>query len=671
MGEILRHAEVFHNTREKTGTLRPDEDYTYLELGNFLTDVSQFRDPFAHMNAKRTIWQQAKSGNLFLSILSAIPILGILSDVILDAVDVEVWLNNLMGDHEPAARRHGKLAEYFQNVILAVTHIIFADDIPQSQQVRSMLPPELQGIEPIPPAEVDHVYGQHFTQYWPHEHVDFPPFVLHGDQRPRNRMYRRGRRGLIEYLEEYLKFLTEELTKLEADWKGGRNLARTDRARHDVLVRFGKLLHAVEDYFFHSNYPELHLWNDLRRGRPREETEEDYRRWFAANWMRSYRAYRGYTGYQVGGDGEHPEAGTHTTWRRKLMRRLRYPVYVSGNRLSDETSESRLDLLYTGGFESTDMAHTMAGALESLQALFARFDQAAGYLSPELRTALNIPSSEALVQSNLVLIKTLFNADERTRMNRDSDYLNTQLARHVQQINSEVYNEGVDRLRADGYLNDAARDAFKRAFAIDRGLEAHDERTPGVGGFLMQFLAQSQGEINRSRAATRTLDSGGGRADPGHVLDARTDNGASGETIGTHTLMAKDTPKSQPLYEDAKVLAKYASLSVVHLMLTEVNSPNDASSGLDWEAVLQQLLRFPHGRPGMWESQALTLFRQAGVNPGFEEVPNRPQVPRLSVSDADRKLLDRRGGTQRGRLEQMYVALEERVDRYMINLWPG
>ncbi|HEV3001472.1 MAG TPA: hypothetical protein VGW75_12095 [Solirubrobacteraceae bacterium] len=670
MGEVLRHAEIFHNTRERIGTLRPDEDYTYLELGNYLTDVSQFRDPFAHMSAKRTIWQQAKSSNPFLAILSVIPILGILSDVFLDAFDVEEWLNNLMGEHEPADRRYGKLAEYFENVILAVTHVIFADDIPQKEAMRGMLPPELQRIEPIPPAEIDHVYSTHFTQYWPHEHVDFPPFVLHGDQRPRNRMYRRGRRGLIQYLEEYLTFLTEELTKLEADWKGKRTVGRSDRARHDILVRFGKLLHAVEDYFFHSNYPELQLWNDLRRGRPREETDDAYRAWFAENWMRTYRTYRGYPGYQVGGDASHPEAGTHTTWRRKLMRRLRYPVYESGNRLSDETSEARLDLCYTGGFESTDMAHTMAGALESLQALFKRFDEAGGYLSPELRTALGIPGTDALVKSNLVLVRTLFNADERSRMHRDKDYLQAQLVKHVEQINSEVYNQGVDRLRTDGYLNDAARDAFKRAFAIDRGLEAHDERTPGVGGFLMQFLAQSQGEMDRSRVATRSLD-GGGRPDPGHVFDVRTDNGASGETIGTHTLMAKDTPKSQPLYEDAKVLAKFASLSVVHLMLTEINSPNDASSGLDWEAVLQELVRFPQGRPGMWEAQALALFRESESNPAFEDVPNRPQAPRLNASAPDRKLLARREGTQRKKLEDMYVALEERVDRYMINLWPG
>ena len=56
MGDVKRHAEVFHNTIEKIGSLRPDEEYTYVELGNFLTDVSQFRDPFANMLAKRTIW---------------------------------------------------------------------------------------------------------------------------------------------------------------------------------------------------------------------------------------------------------------------------------------------------------------------------------------------------------------------------------------------------------------------------------------------------------------------------------------------------------------------------------------------------------------------------------------------------------------------------------------
>lgn len=181
MGEILRHAEIFHNTLEKIGLLRPDEEYTYVELGNFLTDISQFRDPFAHMLAKRTIWNKAKRSNRFLDILSSIPILGILTDTILDVVDADQWLDQLMGKYAPVNSRYGKLAEYFEHIMLGITHMIFSDDIPKKEALISMLPAQFQQLDPIPAAEIDRIYRNFFTQYYPHEHCDYPPYVLSGN----------------------------------------------------------------------------------------------------------------------------------------------------------------------------------------------------------------------------------------------------------------------------------------------------------------------------------------------------------------------------------------------------------------------------------------------------------------------------------------------------------
>ena len=82
-------------------------------------------------------------------------------------------------------------------------------------------------------------------------------------------------------------------------------------------------------------------------------------------------------------------------------------------------------------------------------------------------------------------------------------------------------------------------------------------------------------------------------------------------------------------------------------------------------------MRFPNAGPHMWETQALAFFRQAAVNPSYDEVADRPEYPRIGVSDADGRLLARRNGRRRAELEQMYVALEERADHYMINLFPG
>ena len=580
MGEILRHAEIHHDTREKLAGLRTDEEYTYLELGNFLTDVSQFRDPFANMLAKRTIWAQAKRSNLFLAIVSAIPIISILSDVILDALDVEEWVDQLMGGHEPPERRYGKLAEYFQAVMLGVTHVVFADDIPKKEAVRAMLPAHFRALEPIPPAELERVFARFFTQYYPHEHTDYPPYVIHGEQRAYHRMYQRGSRGVIRFVEEYLQCLSEELSKVELLWKERRSDAKTSTGRHDVLVAFGKLLHAVEDYFFHSNYVELHLWNSERRRHPSSLPEEEFRTRFARDALRAYGGYPGYTGYDLAGDG--PEGLSPTTRRRKLMRRLRYPVYRPVNELSTSESLPSLNLAYPGGFESKDMLHTMAGALESMEALLVGFDQSAAHLTPEMRAALGIPSTGRLRDSELVLMRTLFNAEERTRMDRDEEYMERQMVLHIEQINSDVYPRGIGSLHTAGYLNAGARDAFLRMFAIDRGVEAMHSRTPGCGGFLIKFLAQAQGEVNRSRREARRLDSEHtGRPNEGNVLDERTDNGVSGEAIGTHTLLSKDTPKSQPLHEDAEVLAKYASMAITRIMLSEVNDNPDLSTGSD------------------------------------------------------------------------------------------
>lgn len=668
MGEITRHFEVFENTKGKVAQLRPDEEYTYLELGNFLTDVSQFRDPFAHMFAKRVIWRDAKGTNLVLSVIAAIPIIGVLSDVILDAVDVDVWLNQLMGEHEPPARRYGKLAEYFENVVLGVTHVAFADDV-----AKPLLPEGFQRLQRIPAAEVDRIYRRFFTQYYPHEHTDYPPYVMHGEQRVHSRMYRKGRRRLIQFVEEYLMFLSEDLSKLELAWKEKRNVPKTSPERHDVLVMFGKLLHAVEDYFFHTNYVELHLWNAERRRRSSATSEEEFRLRFSREALRAYRNYPGYTGYDLAATGADPESGGHTRWRRKLMRRLRYPVFDPPNRMSTTTSDPSLGLTYPGGFESKDMLHTMAGALESLEKLLERYEGYAAEVPPPLREGLKLPNSGRLRDSDLVLVRTLCNAGERARMDQDKDYLDSRVRLHIEQLGSGVYERNIDRAHEKGYLNDQARDALRRAFAIDKGVEAMHSRTPGCGGFLIIFLAQAQGELNKALRASARLDSEHiGKPNEGNVLDERTDNDSSAEYIGTHTLLSKDTPKSQPLHEDAMVLAKYASLAVATVMLKEINDNPDTGSGLDWDRVLQHLIRFPEAKPTMWETQALAFFRQGGTNPGYEDVQDRPEYPRVRVADPDGRLLSRRNGNRRGELERMYVDLEEKADRFMmLNIIPG
>ncbi len=706
MGEIMRHAEVFHNTMEKIGSLRTDEEFTYLELGNFLTDISQFRDPFAHMMAKRTIWreivqvlweeiEQRLGGEIVRAFRH--PSTGYsggrpynspgnLEGLILGGVGIDDWVNQLMGEYEPSAKRYGKLAQYFEKICLGITHVVFANDIGRRETLRSMLPPQFREMELIPPEEIERIYGRFFTQYYPHEHCDYPPYVMDGQQRARNSMYQRGDRGVIGFVDDYLQFLSEDLSKLELQWKERRRESKTSHGRHDILVSFGKLLHVIEDYFFHSNYTELHLWKAERR-RHSSESEEVFKARFARDALRSYRNYPGYDpGYNPPASGADPEAGSHTQWRRRLMRRLRYPLYERSNQLSTSESGSSLEVVYPGGFESTDMLHTMAGALEGLEALLVGFDSffANQVVPQDLRNCLRLQNLGPLRDSHLVLIRTLFNKDERALMYRDKSHLESQLTSHTQQINSGDYERNIECLQQAGFLNDQAAQALLSAFNIDKAAMNMNSYLPGCSGFLIKLLVKAQKELDDSRRESERLN-----RDERNVLDERTNNGASGETIGTHTLLSKDTEKSQPLHEDAEILAKFASLAVVQLMLTEIKDNPNILTGLDWDRILKHLIRFPDARNNMWETQALAFFRSRGSNPSYTEVDiqDLPRYPRISIFNSEPiqassprtrlrngqelfpprpdTLLQRlRNGSKRGELEQRYVRLEERADRF-------
>lgn len=660
MGDLHRHAEVFEHAHKALVGIRPDEEYICLELGNYLTDVSQFRDPYAHMLAKRTVWAEAR-GTGALKWLGLIPVIGTIAvEAILDfGVDLDEWIHRLLGSHEPAAKRHGKLAAYFQSIIEGVTHVVFADDVPKAAFWKGLVLPQVSNLQPLPAAELERILGTFYTQYFPHEHSDFPPYVLYGEHRPRHRLYRRGPRGLSNYLEEYIDYLSESLAKLEVEWKAARDLPASDPNRHDILVRLGKVLHGIEDYFFHSNYLELHLWHSLRRGRRSTETDEEYRAWFAAN-IRSRYLPR-----------EHGSAASDATgekWRpsevhqvRAHLRRLRYPSYLPVNTLDPDQSTSALDHLYTAGFDKKDLFHTLSMALESLESSLLKAENLRVQLPPNIAQQLGTRSPMLLRDSELVLIRTVFNKRFRSRMGGDEDFLEEQVEKHKKQLASGVYESGIDHLRTTGYLNAHAAAAWHRAIAVDKELEGFGDMTPGVGGFMIGFLARGQHELEESRKRSRRFDTADDHG-PGNVFDTRSDNGATGEHIGTHTLMAKDTDMSVPVHEETRRVARFASMAVATLLAREVSATASTADGLDWDVILRHYLRFPHGKANMWESQVLQHFRTHQVDPTYDEIPDQVRQPR-ATGPALPRLAGRRTGTVRADLEKRYLDLEERVDR--------
>lgn len=136
------------------------------------------------------------------------------------------------------------------------------------------------------------VFDERLTQYWPHDHLDRPAILprsraeqqARGDAPPdyRSEISRRARASgerldpdLYAYLREQIEVNAGTLGEVELDWARtaflpGAPADDTDLDWNLGLARFGFALHAVEDFFAHSNFVEhaaLRLGEDYLQGR--------------------------------------------------------------------------------------------------------------------------------------------------------------------------------------------------------------------------------------------------------------------------------------------------------------------------------------------------------------------------------------------------------------------
>src|SRR6185295_18318948 len=112
--------------------------------------------------------------------------------------------------------------------------------------------------------------------------TDQPPYVWDASKRPKDPRYQRSTHqqnlvdkdiGIMNIVDrDYVNYLAEQLSKLEAEFQKFK--ANDSLARRKWLVRMGKVLHGIEDWYFHSNVVELiHLRENKRQP---QETDEAY-----------------------------------------------------------------------------------------------------------------------------------------------------------------------------------------------------------------------------------------------------------------------------------------------------------------------------------------------------------------------------------------------------------
>src|SRR5262245_16791035 len=112
MGDTATHDEIYHSSVKSV--LSPalpgkDGDAIFFEVGNYLTDVSQLRDPFAHFLGKIAIWKEQKR---------KWPRWQWLREWLLYATNADQYLDDLMGTGEKPYE--GCLANWFKEFIFAV-----------------------------------------------------------------------------------------------------------------------------------------------------------------------------------------------------------------------------------------------------------------------------------------------------------------------------------------------------------------------------------------------------------------------------------------------------------------------------------------------------------------------------------------------------------------------
>lgn len=621
MGDIQTHESIARVIIDVFRAEWPhEENYGFFELGNWLTDVSQFNDPYAMIVAKMRVWNDARV-----------------------VVEREIDAATLGFMTSPRREMDGPDVnlDFFCERMLGAPRV--AGDLPKFLRLLCFF----IGCEwfrstayGIRPQDFDEIFTNCFTQYYPHEHLDFPPWPHGqpwGNRDPSRRSAHRcpawpsdtsdsgGARRLLAYLDEQIEYVAELLTRIEQDWVRVNTEPATEAnlaTRRRLLTDWGHASHAVEDFFFHSNFIEL-------------------------AWA-----------------GEHPDGSLPTVrefnhhWQRRVYYRRRKSPVWDGRLLSRITSHDA-SRIYTGSFGGEDVFHTFIDALEGI---------------PEPQLA-QIPGRGG------DMVRQLATPEGRNRM-RDRN--GPERKRFLDDWRDWADNSAPAEIRAarnSGVIDRLSADALRRALELDRAsfraLTA--PKLPyalrGPFAFFTDILCAAQAEVNESDRRRASLDSQHREAE-----DA-SDNGASAENIGSHTLMSKDSPRKPPLRQQAINLATWVASYIASVLARRLNQPGvcaprlhpateptagctiDRLGAVDWLHLLQHFLCHPGECEQQWHLIPLVLPSESGTrNPNLSALTSHT-VRHLTPSQAARRARLRTGE----RLAQQYRDLEQDAERVWTN----
>jgi len=586
VGDLNTHADVAHHVMPivkegipKDAAGAPRVNVWLFELGNFLTDLSQLRDPPAHHSGKLKVWQEARQDHW--------------KSTLENIADLHLYLDELFGKNN----QHGALAEFLM-------HFARYWGCERFRQVNP----------PVKPDDFDFVFrgftGERnykgFTQYWPHEHLDFPPWpygnvIGYRSQSKRERHYcdpaqsvGAAKRKVKAYLDDEIEFCAELLTIVEQEWRRLNNAPDTQANRKElmkILALYGHVSHVVEDFFYHSNFIDL-AW--AKTGKPLPAGDNDVR------------------------------------WRRKWERRKRGPKGADKtNQAYSGTSSDACEHVYTGFFGAQDIFFTIRDALKTMK---------------EKQKAKDNDWFARLPGPAQTVFLPFFDEDARKKLCTDEDERQKWLEDMRKFVNNADAN--IDSAvtlgkatKPDKVPHDYSVKALKEMCAIDRrlykkyaGTFGVPDRICGPFAFLLELLCQADAAVRAAKERGKFLDETDRKAAAGE-LDAPdanlkittwpTDNGAGNEVIGSHSLMNKDNARKKPLYPQAHNCAIRVSTYIAQTMVDQVSMstvdaarlPGDADGeptntvaqapSVDWLHLLQHFLCHPDECEKDWHLAAM------------------------------------------------------------------
>ncbi|MGW7385444.1 hypothetical protein [Streptomyces sp. NPDC054794] len=234
-------------------------------LGNWLTDLSQVIDPVAYASLASKVQSLVED---FVRLITATTLYrsgskwyrtwtGDQEDRLVKAVREKVYgaLGVLLGA-DPATR--SALWDLSTDAVFVKGYLAFGPAEREGE-------PDRFSVE-----QYDAIFKAVFRQYFPHEHCDRPRVPMSPDtyETSLDRGPRAGQQAyrtpdLYRYLRDDIEVLAAGFAEIEADWARpvGRGELAVDGTDPDFavgLARMGYLLHAVEDFYAHSNFVELH-----------------------------------------------------------------------------------------------------------------------------------------------------------------------------------------------------------------------------------------------------------------------------------------------------------------------------------------------------------------------------------------------------------------------------